>query len=384
MPHLALALPEITVTGDRLVLADKSISGLQQITSRWPGRVSVLGAATTGDTGNLGLRAYAIDELATLTGATFHPGDPAQMAHRLRPDVLQISLAVRDRPLQEMGIPHVVVAENPAWERMRYAMSGAPRRHRPKIAAGAWRLERAQRAMVRSGDALACNGWAAWTAYGHVARQTNRHAPLLFLDSRVSLRDVAESRAQRAKPRPEGPPRLAFSGRLHPAKGPQHAVEVSERLWAQGIEHSLLVLGDGPLRAPLETRSGPQIEFAGALPFVPDWTERVRDQIDLMLLPHTQGDPSGTYVETAAMGVPIAGFSNAALRGHVDHGGIGWVAPVADVSRLATIVARALHDPALLARTSRHALDYAERFAMEVEFDARVGQLLAVAERARA
>lgn len=69
-----------------------------------------------------------------------------------------------------------------------------------------------------------------------------------------------------------------------------------------------------------------------------------------MILPHSQGDPSGTYIESAGLGVPIVGFANAALRGHERHAGFAWTVPVGDIDGLVELVRRLADDPAEVQR----------------------------------
>jgi len=86
-----------------------------------------------------------------------------------------------------------------------------------------------------------------------------------------------------------------------------------------------------------------------------------------MILPHSQGDPSGTYIESAGLGVPIVGFANAALRGHERHAGFAWTVPVGDIDGLVELVRRLADDPAEVQRKALN-LDPPMRLAVWGEF----------------
>lgn len=366
-----------------MALADKTISGLRAIAERWSGDITLVGESVAADSGNLGVHSHDRGSLESALGLRILTGSPSELLRATAPDVVQISLATRDAPLQRLGIPHVVVAENTAAERFRYARPSATRSALARMALGAARQEMAQRQMVRRASALACNGWAAWRAYARLAAG-HRTEPLFFLDSRVTRAHIAAARRARATQATDRAPlRLAFSGRLHPAKGPQFAVEVSRRLRVAGVAHTLTILGDGPMRAALEEQAGPDVTFLGSLPFDGPWTDYVSHQVDLMLLPHTQGDPSGTYLESAAMGAPVLGFANAALRGHAEHGGYAWVVPLRDVDALTATVRRLALDRRELHERAEAGLRKGQEFGFESEFDERVSQLEAVAKGGR-
>ena len=70
------------------------------------------------------------------------------------------------------------------------------------------------------------------------------------------------------------------------------------------------MLGSGPDLGRLKEVAGPSVTWWGEVAFEPDWVRLVSTSVDLMVLPHTQGDPSGTYLEAAGLGVPVVGFGN--------------------------------------------------------------------------
>ncbi len=377
MKHLVVVLPSVPVSEGKVQLADKTLTGLRGFVERWPGRVTAVGPAAEADiAGNLGLQWYRPEAL----GLEIMYGNTVELVRDLRPDVLHLSLAVRERPLLALGAPTVVFAENPALERLRYALTGSRRIDRPRMIAGAVRQELAQRSMVRHAAALACNGWNAWRWYGRLGRQTHDHDPILVFDSRIPLERVTRARARVTESREPAPLRLGFSGRLHPAKGPGYAVAASRELDNRGVRHTLTLFGAGPMEDDLRRSAGPSVRFAGEVGFDPVWMDRIAAEIDLMVLPHTQGDPSGTYVESAGLGVPVLGFKNAALSGFARNGGFAWVAGERTGAALADVVERLSADRSELRRAALAGVQFAESHAFEKAFDARVDQLVRVAD----
>ncbi|GAB3018544.1 hypothetical protein GCM10011376_00390 [Nocardioides flavus (ex Wang et al. 2016)] len=378
MEHLVVVLPSVPVAGGKVQLADKTLTGLRGFVDRWPGQVTAVGPAADADiAGNLGLQWYAPDAL----GLDVLHGNTVELVSHLKPDVLHLSLAVRERPLLDLGVPTVMFAENPALERLRYALPGSRLVNRPRMMAGAVRQELVQRDMVKRASALACNGWNAWRWYGRPARRVHEHEPILVFDSRLPLHRVeqARERIDDASDR-AAPLRLGFSGRLHPAKGPNHAVAASRELDARGVRHTLTIFGTGPMEAELRRQAGPSVQFAGEVAFDPVWMDRVADEVDLMVLPHTQGDPSGTYLESAGMGVPILGFRNAALNGFAREAKFAWVTDERSGTALADVAERLSRDRPEIRRAALAGVTFAQEHAFEKAFDARVRQLVRVAE----
>ena len=187
--------------------------------------MSVVGRPVSHDvSGNLGTQVYDAGELPW----DLRLQEPTEAVAALRPDVVQVPLHLRERGVITQA-PSVVVAENSARERLRFAMTTASRAEVPRMAAGAVRQGWSLRAMARSAAGLACNGWAAWDAYRAVGRG-HHVAPLIYFDTRLSLHRVEQASAwlETSAP-PSTDLRLAFSGRIHPAKGADQAVAASTK-----------------------------------------------------------------------------------------------------------------------------------------------------------
>jgi len=115
------------------------------------------------------------------------------------------------------------------------------------------------------------------------------------------------------------PLRVAFSGRVTAVKGPETVLTVA----AQLPQMEFSIFGDGDLRERLEASAPANVAFHGHMTFV-QWKEYVRNNVDIALLPHPQGDPSGTYYEMMGSGVPVVGVRNTTWRELADREHLGW------------------------------------------------------------
>jgi glycosyltransferase involved in cell wall biosynthesis len=290
------------------------------------------------------------------------------------PRLVLAPLELENAPLLGSGARCVLVCDYPLrvrWDNVRLD----PRMghlDRVRTAAGLTRRAAAFRRMIGRAAGLQCNGPDTYATY---ARHSRR--PLLYLDTRVTSDDIA---AARAHSKPDADPlRLAFSGRWIEQKGVLDAVAVAERLHADGLPVHLTLLGGGPMEHRLREREHPAVTVAGRLDFAEEWVPFVREHVDVMLLPHPQGDSASTFLESMSCGAPVAGYANRYWRSlHAESDG-GWATPVAEPDRLARLVASLAEDRAELARARSAGLDFAEAHSFDLEFDRRMQHLLSVA-----
>lgn len=248
-----------------------------------------------------------------------------------------------------------------------------------RIRFGAIRRTRQFTALAREADGFQTNGYAAYDHYSKVNPNT-----LLFIDHRITTRDLGESAPQRT---PGSPLSLAFSGRLIEMKGTRYIPQLVRELNRRGVSVDFAVIGAGPLEAELRRDSPANVRFVGFLDFEEAWKDFVRTEIDVMFLPHLQGDSSSTYYESMGCGVPVLGFSNATLTPTLRHGGGGWEVPRGDVRAAADVIAEVARDPAVLLSQRRRALDFVTPLTTERVFDSRVEHFhstIEIATRARA
>jgi glycosyltransferase involved in cell wall biosynthesis len=169
-------------------------------------------------------------------------------------------------------------------------------------------------------------------------------------------------------------------------KGALDVVRVGVELKRRGVPFRLDTYGSGPLRADMVAlaRSGGAedcITVHDPVPYRPTLIDATR-QADLFLACHVQGDPSCTYLETFACGVPIAGYGNEMWSILQKESGAGVSVPVGDVAGLAGAVAELLRDRARLQEASLRARSFAAVHTMEAAWDRRAERLSALALQA--
>jgi len=97
---------------------------------------------------------------------------------------------------------------------------------------------------------------------------------------------------------------------------------------------------------------------------------QVRETVDVFVCCHRQGDPSCTYLETMACGVPIAGYANEAFRGVSVESSAGWMSPMGDTQHLARRLGGMTGDE--VAGHAARSLAFAREHTFEREFSRRM------------
>nr|WP_241185494.1 glycosyltransferase [Micrococcus luteus] len=195
------------------------------------------------------------------------------------------------------------------------------------------------------------------------------------MDHRIYAADAAAARAVPAWDG-AGPLRVAFSGRLDAIKGPEFALEVAHQARRAGLPVEMTFLGTGPMRAPLEDHAEGWVRFRGFRDYRTEWLNDVRNTVDLMLLPHLQGDPSCTYFESLGSGAPVLGFANATLTPLVRRHSVGWTVPRGDIDGMVEVLRSIIDDPEALLRARRAGLDLVAANDFETTTQRRVDHLL--------
>ena len=370
-----------TVVGDRIEVTGKFLSGVEAYVDAWDGPVRVLMEPTPSSSINLDNE--AIDTtLLPFTLEAIDYDDPALDTFLRDAAVVHGSVGYRQNGLPArcaaMGIPFVTSSEYTLRTRFQIAQAETPnplRRARRMW----WERgqERANENAVRSATGIQCNGTPTYEAYRELSA-----SPLLYFDTRTRKQDVLGDDAleRRLKRVIDGEPlRLAFSGRLDPMKGAQHLVPFARRLRQLGIRFSLAICGGGTVEDSIreDLRRDPiaEVEMKGVLDFQSELVPFVKQDVDLFVCPHVQGDPSCTYMETMACGVPIVGFDNEAFQGIVDREPVGWLSPLGNVHALAERVAQIDGLRPILAERARVALSMAREHTYEATFARRVEHL---------
>jgi glycosyltransferase involved in cell wall biosynthesis/peptidoglycan/xylan/chitin deacetylase (PgdA/CDA1 family) len=137
---------------------------------------------------------------------------------------------------------------------------------------------------------------------------------------------------------------LLWVGRMHPVKAVDVLLEASARLHSRGTDFRLYLVGDGPLRRPLEAQVsvaslGERVRFVGTQDHhrLADWYRAA----DLTVLPSWSEGIPNTLRESLACGTPFV----ASRVGGIPEiaGGVGnWLVPPGDAAALAEALEQAL------------------------------------------
>jgi glycosyltransferase involved in cell wall biosynthesis len=170
-----------------------------------------------------------------------------------------------------------------------------------------------------------------------------------------------------------GKQELLFVGRLAEKKGLQVllAALMDPRL-AVRTDFRLTVVGDGPLRRPLEAQAAAaalrgKVTFVGALPH-DELGDRLRSA-HIFCAPFVvakDGDREGmpaVVMEAAATGLPMIASDVGGVRDIVENGVSGWLLPPGDPSALAEAILDALDHPDKRAAMGLCLSDRAKRYS---------------------
>ncbi len=384
-----IVLPALTAQVDargHIGVTGKFLSGMQAYVERWDGPVRVLIEGREGASGNL-------DDTAV---------DPATLPYEMKvvdyaaPDFVDRELndagvvfgslgwKQNDFPLEciRRGIPLVTTSENTLHTRHQWVRTGT---NNPVLRARRelWEInqEYANHRVVMGAGGIQCNGTPTYNAYKNV-----NDSALLFFDTRTpqsGLVSEAALDARLARVLDGKPLRLAYTGRLMSIKGVDHLAPFAAALKERGVQFELSVCGGGPLEQQMHRDIerfdvGDVMTMKGVLDFDTELVPFVQNEVDLFVCPHVQGDPSCTYMETFACGVPMVGYANEALAGLTDLLPVGWMSELGDPQALAAKVAEIDQLRTSIAYRSRLVRDFAKEHTMERTFDRRIEHLQSI------
>lgn len=367
---------------DTLVFDRKFYDGILMYAKAWPGVVRclcqrALGPAPSHDVVRMPRHALpfevqAVDRLQGVQRAQLQ-GASVVMAAADAFDQLHISALC-----QQLSIPCVYVIEYiPETRYQIVAIESPGQLRRWYRSLHVWRTERRRARAFALAAGLQCNGVAA---YRHYAQCQNS---LLYFDTRtrrdslISEQELA-TRLQHLDARQ--PLRLAFSGRLIGIKGADHLLQVASRLRARGLPFHLTIYGAGELEPQMRQdiqrlQLQDHVRMPGPVDFDTRLMPEIKSSVDLYLMLHRQSDPSCTYLETLACGIPIVGYANKAFGGILERADVGAAVAMDDIDGVVRAVQRLSADRALLARQSRTAAEFSRVHSFEQTFAARIDHL---------
>jgi glycosyltransferase involved in cell wall biosynthesis len=376
------ALSVVSSPSGRFVVTRKFIEGMTSYAERWDGPVVTVMNPTAASTNNLdnvevdpkdlpfGLHAVAFGSKALwerVRGAAVVLGGPH---YQLR------GMSRRLRSMRTVSVPCVEYTLRTRLDVVRVDTKNLVRAARRAV----WELseELHMRRDLRAAHGIQCNGTPTYDAYAGLNR-----GRLLYFDTRTPTSSFAtREHLQRRFDvlRTGAPLRLAFSGRLIGIKGVDHLVPVARWLDDRGIPFHMTICGDGELAPALERdvkRLGleAKVRLTGVLDFEKQLLPFLRDEVDVFVAPHLQGDPSCTYLETLACGVPIVGYGNEAFSGILNRASVGWSAPLGKPVELAKLIGSLDRSRDLIVEKSEEALRFAREHSFEKTFDRRIEHL---------
>lgn len=374
-------LPAVRTERGGLIVTKKFVDGMISYAERWPGRVCALLNEAAEPTNNL-------DNVEVLGGLPFEMD-----AVRFGPEVYRWIDRAGDVSCV-LGGPHYLLHGLPLELRRRGIVSVLCSEYSLRTRLDVMRLETRnplrmlRRAVwevreelfttldVAAAHGIQCNGTPTFNRYRELSASAH-----LYFDTRVAADSFAtpehqQWRAERL--RGKQPLHLAFSGRLLKMKGAHHLVLIAQGLRRRGVDFRMTVCGDGPLARPIQRRLerlglSASVTLTGTLNFEHELLPMVREQVDLFIAPHVQGDPSCTYLETLACGVPIVGYANEAWCGLLERARVGWKSPLGKPDRLAELIARL--DREEIVERSAEALGFAAKHSFERTFSGRIHHL---------
>ncbi len=381
------ALRGLAISDNHILLTQKFVDGVHQIALHWPGNIRVLLYKTEARDSNL-------DHVEVDLNQT--PYDIEMIENNCKPNhnlyetdsLLLCSLTAESLPIAEAAnearVPIVHVAEtNLSTRRQIIASEVSNPIKRIKRQWATTRLEKRLRDAVVHAGGLQCNGTPTYDEYANLNENV-----ILYYDSRVResmiiSEDKIHTRSQHLIN--GGPLRLVFSGRLLSIKGVDHLPRVAAELKARNIPFTMDIFGSGIFQKSIRNSLvkydlEDAVRLHGNVDFESKLMPYVAEATDLFVCCHRQGDPSCTYIETLACGIPIIGYDNEALEGIVRHAQVGWTTIINDIQKLVDAICHLHHRREEIIKASYTARTFAKQHTFEITMKKRVEHLLECCE----
>lgn len=292
------------------------------------------------------------------------------------------------RHCRKADVACVYTIENTLMTRFQIARLEGTRPRVRRMRQALWLLatERKRREALRSADGVQANGYPAYEAYAPLNPRT-----LCYLDNRsevASFVTPSETRARTRHVLGGGRLRLLHSGRLETLKGSQHIVPIALGLRSRGVDFEITVFGEGALKDEMQqaiTRHGleREVRLMGSIDFRNELVPFARRNADAFLSCNLQSDPSCTYLESMACGLPVFGYANRMWSALRAHSGGGWSVRTGDLGAMVSQIAEVSVRREALLRAGARAREFAAAHTFEAEFAARIDHLEQVLSAAK-
>lgn len=226
-----------------------------------------------------------------------------------------------------------------------------------------WRYHALERVFLRGPDRL--------VAVGEVQRQSIAKTYGVATSRMTVIRNGVADALARAKPDQKDRIRrgaevvIGSISTLIEQKGIEDLLQAAYRLVEQRVRFRLVVVGDGHLRATLESRSkqlglGEQVEFLG---WIEDAASRVLPWIDVFVQSSLWEAMSMVVLEAMSCRCPVVATSVGDNPFVIRHGESGFLVAPGNTEELARYLRRLVEDSALRQRFAEECRrDYEERF----------------------
>lgn len=365
------------IPGDQIVITQKFLDGVNEYKKYWEGEIEVIFEEDISVSNNLDNITVNIDKLPFNVRISSYESAGFLQALGQRVVVL---VSYRKTKIssycQQVNIPCIYISECSIKTRFQMINSSCKNPF-IRIRKYLWEFlqERKQIKAISLANGIQCNGSPTFNLY----RNINSN-PLLYFDSRVKddmliSNDELNKRTQVCLSKTKL--RLIFSGRLLKIKGADHLILTAIQLRKLGVDFILYICGDGELFNTMKEMItandlNDYVIMKGVLKFKEELLPFIKNEIDLFVCCHIQGDPSCTYLETLSCGVPIVGYANEAFTGVIEASHAGWATKMNRPDLLAIKIAQLNTNRELLVSESKKSLGFASSHTFEKTFHQRV------------
>jgi colanic acid/amylovoran biosynthesis glycosyltransferase len=378
-----LIIPVLEVTIDKsgtLFLTKKFIDGIMLYKRYWDGKIKVLMRASNQSSTNLDNIEIDLDKLPfelILIGSDISPDDLTNAS------IVLVSVSYKNNTISklclELGIPCVYISEYSFKTGLQIIKSSRVN-FVIKLRRVLWLInqERKQRKAIRQATGIQCNGAPTFEVYSKINKN-----PIIYFDNRITGSQFISSdnlNNRLAYLEKGNPLRLAFSGRLIEMKGADHLIKVAQELKGLNIPFTMSIFGGGSLEKEMKESilaNGLDgfVKMEGILDFESELLPRIQDSVDLFVCCHRQGDPSCTYIETLACGVPIVGYCNEAFDGILKLVEVGYSVSMDNYKKLAILIGTLSKDRNTIKKLAYNSLTFAKDHSVENIFYKRIEHL---------
>ncbi|MEG4441891.1 glycosyltransferase [Microcoleus sp. AT9_B5] len=370
-----------------VLLTRKLIEAVGELAKYWSGSITVMIEETKQDSDQIDSKIFKVDELPfKLEIISFDQITPA-LLHQHQSSLVLAAPEYRQNHISKVckiaGVPCIYVSEYSLKTR-KQIVNVSTRNPLLRLRRLIWTYsqEYKQRQAIAMAEGLQCNGTPTYQEY----KDLNRN-PLFFLDTRIRedmLATEADIERRTENRSQDMPLRLVFSGRLIKMKGADHLLEVAKELKQLKVNFEMFISGVGDLEEMMHQQIAAYqlndcVKMLGVPDFKTEFFPFVKNNIDLFVCCHRQGDPSCTYIETMAAGVPIVGYANEAFQGITQMSEAGWVVPMNQPKQMAKKIAELSHNREEIKSMSFKSLKFAQQHTFEKTFQARVKHMQAIA-----